>query len=665
MQSSTAALLKGIGLTESEIKVYLALLELGSCSKGPIVDKSRVASSKVYELLDKLIEKGLASYVIKSGTKHFEAAPPSRILDYMKEKEKRLEEQQEELKKVIPLLESKRKSEEGAEVQVFRGIKGAKTAFQEILEVLSKGDEYYVMGVSEIKGNFRNFIMGFHKKRAAKGIKCKLLINELAKDLGKEYLKIKLTKVKYLQKELFNPFAFVIYKDNVIMTGSSEEIFIKIKSKSMSEGLKTYADYLWNQETRVSKGMEGMKEVLLKEVLEEVGPGETYDVMGAAFGEEGTRKVYQKFFRKMHRERIKRKIPARLIFQKGNEKYLEQYKELYKHSYSETRFLPYKLNSPVAVFSTKDKTRLLIQKKDPTIITIDNKDVAQSFKKQFETLWNQDVQIYDGYKEVTNKLTTSMKEMKEGEEYYVLGGTYGNQAKRLSTFFSKYHKERASRGVKVKILADRGHYPEVKKTLINAEHPHPLKLGQYKKIPIEQSSPMQTVLFPNNKVLMFLFGEKMQCFEINSEVVWNNFKNQFDNLWNQETRIAKGLDAVQELFEEMLEAGHCDFIGARGYFIDARPKFFESWKKRALKQGFSARNIVDKKVKGHDITKLPYMKTKYTLQKEFADLSVFWIYADKVCISNWAGKEPLVTIIENKQIQELYKKQFETLWNKN
>jgi len=69
-------LLKEIGLTESETKVYLALLELGSTTKGPIVDKSQVASSKIYELLEKLIQKGLASFVVKSGTKYFEAAPP-------------------------------------------------------------------------------------------------------------------------------------------------------------------------------------------------------------------------------------------------------------------------------------------------------------------------------------------------------------------------------------------------------------------------------------------------------------------------------------------------------------------------------------------------------------------------------------------------------------
>ena len=44
-------LLEEIGLTKSEIKVYLALLELGSATSGPIVDKSGASSSKIYEIL--------------------------------------------------------------------------------------------------------------------------------------------------------------------------------------------------------------------------------------------------------------------------------------------------------------------------------------------------------------------------------------------------------------------------------------------------------------------------------------------------------------------------------------------------------------------------------------------------------------------------------------
>ena len=173
-------LLKNIGLTDSEIKVYLALLELGSSSKGPIVDKSKVASSKIYKLLEKLVQKGLVSSVVKSGVKYFEAAPPSRILDYLKEKEARLKEQEKELEKLVPDLELKRSMAGiGSETQVFKGMKGAQTSFDDILKELKKGDEYYVLGISKLTPHFERFVVNFHKKRAKLGIKCRIIVNEL------------------------------------------------------------------------------------------------------------------------------------------------------------------------------------------------------------------------------------------------------------------------------------------------------------------------------------------------------------------------------------------------------------------------------------------------------------------------------------------------------
>ena len=131
---------------------------------------------------------------------------------------------------------------------------------------------------------------------------------------------------------------------------------------------------------------------------------------------------------------------------------------------------------------------------------------------------------------------------------------------------------------------------------------------------------------------------------------------------SQKTKVLKGLDAVQNIFKEMLEAGSCDFIGARGYFMDCRPKYVDEWEKRAIKTGFKMRNIVDPEVKGHRITTLPFVETKYTLQKEFSNLSVFWIYGDKVVISNWMEDEPTVIMIENKNLHKMHKKQFELLW---
>ena len=80
-------LLEEIGLTKGEIKVYLTLLKLGETTTGKIIEEAGISSGKIYEILDKLIRKGLAGFIIKDKTKHFAAASPNRIVDYLREKE--------------------------------------------------------------------------------------------------------------------------------------------------------------------------------------------------------------------------------------------------------------------------------------------------------------------------------------------------------------------------------------------------------------------------------------------------------------------------------------------------------------------------------------------------------------------------------------------------
>ncbi|MGN6622795.1 MAG: helix-turn-helix domain-containing protein [Candidatus Nitrosocosmicus sp.] len=62
-----------LGLTNGEAKVYFSLLKLGSSKVGSIVKDCRVSYSKVYDVLERLILKGLVSYVLIGNIKHFNA----------------------------------------------------------------------------------------------------------------------------------------------------------------------------------------------------------------------------------------------------------------------------------------------------------------------------------------------------------------------------------------------------------------------------------------------------------------------------------------------------------------------------------------------------------------------------------------------------------------
>ena len=82
-------LLREIGLSKNEARVYEALLQAGEASVQTISLKSKVHRRNVYDSLSKLLEKGLASEVFIKGEKHFKAINPRRLLELLKEKEEK------------------------------------------------------------------------------------------------------------------------------------------------------------------------------------------------------------------------------------------------------------------------------------------------------------------------------------------------------------------------------------------------------------------------------------------------------------------------------------------------------------------------------------------------------------------------------------------------
>ncbi len=82
--------IEGLGLSKSEVKAYLALLELGKTSAGPIVKSSGISQSKIYEVLERLGKKGLASHIIEGKIKYFTPAEPKRLISFSEEKKDEL-----------------------------------------------------------------------------------------------------------------------------------------------------------------------------------------------------------------------------------------------------------------------------------------------------------------------------------------------------------------------------------------------------------------------------------------------------------------------------------------------------------------------------------------------------------------------------------------------
>lgn len=243
--------LEEIGLTKSEIKVYLALLGLGSSTKKAIVKESKITPSKLYEITDKLIEKGLVSFVKKNKVLHFSAAPPEQVLDFLQEKKEEISKQEKDFTVLIPALKSLEKKE-GPEVEVFRGWKGMRTVYKMMLNTLKPGEVDYVIGATsgeDIQASSR-FFTRIHNERIKKKIKLRIILNRQDKKWALSILdKNKYNEVRFIRHT--SPSEVNIWQDNVmIILLTKVPVVTLIKSKVAAESFRNYFKSLWKTAER-------------------------------------------------------------------------------------------------------------------------------------------------------------------------------------------------------------------------------------------------------------------------------------------------------------------------------------------------------------------------------------------------------------------------------
>jgi len=238
------SILAKIGLTGNEIKVYVKLLELGSVPAGELIKKVELHRTQVYDTLERLIEKGLISYVLISNVKHFETIDPVQLLTYIDQRKDELDDYRKEIKKLLPELELKRKlSKEPQEAAIFKGKKGIKSILEDFLR--SKEDMYIYGAEGKLKDILPIYFHHFHNRRVKSKINIKIIYRESVRKTKREK-ELRLIQTKYLPDEFDTPANTWIYGDKVVITvWSDQPIATVIRSKEVAKSYRTNFKLLW------------------------------------------------------------------------------------------------------------------------------------------------------------------------------------------------------------------------------------------------------------------------------------------------------------------------------------------------------------------------------------------------------------------------------------
>jgi sugar-specific transcriptional regulator TrmB len=246
--------LKEIGFTDGEIKVYYALFELGETTVGPISKKSGVTHAKVYPILDKLIQKGLVTYVIKDGRKNYSATNPNSLLEYVNKKVRSLNEEKEKIIEIIPSLLAKQKELEKVQYsRVFEGFRGLRALFYELFSNNKEKTEICVLGLDDVikEERFVRFFYFYHKIRRENKIELRLILKKNMKyfvDSYYEEKKILSSKDKIKYVNVTFPAGVFIFKDHVITVIEDEKVTaFDIKSRQAAERYRKFFYSIWDK----------------------------------------------------------------------------------------------------------------------------------------------------------------------------------------------------------------------------------------------------------------------------------------------------------------------------------------------------------------------------------------------------------------------------------
>ena len=228
--------LQDVGFDEKEAQVYLALLKIGETTATKVSKETSIERTLVYYIIEKLINKGLASFKLKNNVKYYSASNPEKILLEIKEKESLF-------KNIFPSLEQLRKRayEEEIKVDIYKETAGLKAV---ITDMFKCGKEFLVLGEQgQIQLNYPLIYKQYLRMLKETRIKERVIVRE---DLRGKILQSRNTKFKYISKNLVSPTTTLIYSNKVLITIWEKPMFnILITSIKVADSYKAYFEHFW------------------------------------------------------------------------------------------------------------------------------------------------------------------------------------------------------------------------------------------------------------------------------------------------------------------------------------------------------------------------------------------------------------------------------------
>ncbi|MFA6422474.1 MAG: helix-turn-helix domain-containing protein [Candidatus Buchananbacteria bacterium] len=244
MANNINNILKSIGLSEEQVGVYLAGLELGPSSILKIAKKAGTKRPTTYKIIDQLIEKGLFFQIFKGKKRFFSAEEPDILFTSLKQKENQLKQIMPDLKSLQNINPNK------PQVKYYEGVNGAIAVYEDILYSTPKGGELLIH--TAIAGLYqilpKDYVKGFIRRRIQRKISARGIVMDSKE--GREWQKhdpYEMRQIILIPEEKYSFFGDTeIYGDKVALISYKENFMaVVIESKEIANMQRFIFELAW------------------------------------------------------------------------------------------------------------------------------------------------------------------------------------------------------------------------------------------------------------------------------------------------------------------------------------------------------------------------------------------------------------------------------------
>lgn len=232
-------ILESLGLSDKEAKIYLANLEIGSSPVSQIALKAKINRVTTYDILEKLIKKGLINFIVKRKIKFFSATDPELMVNEFKKRA-------EELNKALPDLKRLHGETAHPRVRYYEGLEGIKSIYADTLT--SKTEILNYCNSKEIRAFWQNYDNEYVQERVKHGIYLKGIAPE--DEYGHQVQNQDSTnnrEIRLVSKEKFDFTNEInIYDDKVAIISFKDELIgMIIESHEIAETQRAIFKMVW------------------------------------------------------------------------------------------------------------------------------------------------------------------------------------------------------------------------------------------------------------------------------------------------------------------------------------------------------------------------------------------------------------------------------------